>query len=107
MVELSKIMEKERGLLQRKAKLEADIARLRTKEKDVARRDDTRRKIVLGGMILAAVAAGDVPADFVKRLVRIHVADRDKKLFVASPFEVEDVATESTAADVPDAVARE
>jgi hypothetical protein len=88
MLDLKKLKAKEHGLLQRKAKLESDLARLRAREKDAARRDDTRRKIVLGGVLLAAVEAGDVPDHFVASIVRNHVAERDEKLFVGTPFAV-------------------
>lgn len=98
MLDFTKIREKERGLLQRKAKLEADLARLRTREKEAARRDDTRKKIVLGGCLLAGVEAGDVGADFVAGLVRAHVAERDKKLFRGTAFAVPET-TDSGAAD--------
>ncbi|MBN9074581.1 MAG: hypothetical protein J0H34_23840 [Rhizobiales bacterium] len=98
MLDFGKIREKEKGLLQRKAKLEADLARLRTQEKKAARRDDTRRKIVLGGVVLAAVEAGNVAPDFVAGLVRAHVAERDKKLFVGTAFAVPE-ATDSGAAE--------
>lgn len=97
----------QKGLLQRKAKLESDLARLRAREKDAARRDDTRRKIVLGGVVLAAVEAGDVPAHFVTRLVRDHVADRDRKLFDGTAFAVAEGVTESAGAVAPDADVRE
>jgi hypothetical protein len=98
MLDFEKIRERERGLLQRKAKLEADLNRLRAKEKQAARRDDTRKKIVLGGIVLAAVEAGDIRADFIAGLVRSHVAERDKKLFVGSAFAVPEV-TDSAAPD--------
>ncbi|MBN9244291.1 MAG: hypothetical protein J0I98_16010 [Mesorhizobium sp.] len=86
MLDFGKIREKEKGLLQRKAKLEADLARLRTQGKKAARRDDTRRKIVLGGVILAAIEADDIRTDFVAGLVRTHITERDKKLFAGSAF---------------------
>lgn len=79
---------KEQRLLQRKAKIEADLNRLRARGKKDARRDDTRKKIVLGAVVLAAVEAGDVRADFVAGLVRAHVAERDKRLFVGTAFAV-------------------
>lgn len=92
MLDLGKLRERERGLLQKKAKVESDLARLRTREKEAARRDDTRRKIVLGGVVLAAVEAGDLETDYFGRLIRRHVAERDKKLFDGGPFEVEENA---------------
>ncbi|TPL45331.1 conjugal transfer protein TraD [Mesorhizobium sp. B2-4-6] len=92
MLDFGKIRERERGLLQKKAKLDSDLARLRAKEKDAQRRDDTRKKIVLGGVVLAAVEAGDVAANFVAGLVRAHVAERDKKLFVGTALAVPEAA---------------
>lgn len=97
MLDLGKLREREKGLLQKKAKLESDLARLQTQRKDAARRDDTRRKIVLGGVVLAAIEAGDVATDFFGRLIRDHAAERDKKLFEGSPFAVSEM-TESTGA---------
>lgn len=88
MLDLGKLRERERGLLQKKARVESDLARLRTREKEAARKDDTRRKIVLGGVVLAAVEAGDLETDYFGRLIRRHVAERDKKLFEGSPFAV-------------------
>lgn len=92
MLDLKKVKstatEKEKLLLQRKAKIEADLNRLRAREKKDARREDTRKKIVLGGVVLAAVEAGDVGTDLVAGLVRLHLADRDKKLFVGTAFAV-------------------
>ncbi len=107
MLDLGKLRAREKGLLQRKAKLESDLARLRAREKDAARRDDTRRKIVLGGVGLAAVEAGDVPGHFVARLVRDHVADRDRKLFDGTAFAVAEGVTESAGVVAPDADMRE
>lgn len=97
MLDLGKLKERERGLLQKKAKLESDLARLQTQRKDAARRDDTRRKIVLGGVVLAAVEAGDVETDFFGRLIRDHAAEKDKKLFEGTAFAVPGM-TESTGA---------
>ncbi|MCT8989644.1 hypothetical protein NYR54_04950 [Chelativorans sp. SCAU2101] len=107
MLDLGKLRARERSLLQRKAKLETDLARLRAREKAAARKDDTRRKIVLGAVVLAAVEAGDVPADSVRRLVRKHAAERDKKLFVGTPFAVADGATESAPPDAPETAMQE
>lgn len=101
MLDLGKLREREKRLLQRKAKLESDIARNKAAEKMAARRDDTRRKIVLGGVVIAAIEAGDLETDYFGRLIRRHVAERDKKLFDGGPFAVSGT-TESTGADAPD-----
>lgn len=111
MVELSKIREaqseRERKLLQRKAKLESDLARLRDQEKKAARRDDTRRKIVLGGALLAAMDSGIISQDVGRKLVGRFVADRDQKLFVGSPLSVDSTGSESAAPEAPDSDFRE
>lgn len=99
MVQLSKIRERELGLLQRKAKLESDLARLRSKEKEASRRDDTRRKIVLGAALLAAMDSGIISGDVGRKLVGRFVAERDLKLFEGSPLAVDSTGAESAAPD--------
>ncbi|MBZ9705344.1 hypothetical protein LB543_01195 [Mesorhizobium sp. ESP7-2] len=107
MLDLSKIRERERGLLQRKAKLESDIARLQTQKKNAARKDDTRRKIVLGGALLAAIDAGAIPNEIGRKLVGKFVAERDKKMFDGSPLTAATTGSESTAPEAPDRDTRE
>lgn len=107
MIQLSKIREREKGLLQRKAKLESDLARLRDQEKKAARKDDTRRKIVLGGALLAAMESGVISHEVGRKLVSRHVAERDLKLFEGSPLAAVVTGSESTAAEAPDSDTRE
>lgn len=107
MVQLSKIREREQVLLQRKAKAESELARLRTKEKQAARKDDTRRKIVLGGALLAAMDSGVISHEVGRKLVSRHVADRDQKLFVGSPLAADSTGAESAAPEGPDSDFRE
>lgn len=102
MVNLSKIREQERGLLQRKAKLESDLARLRKKEKDAARRDDTRRKIVLGGALLKAVDEGVLSSEIGRKLVGRFVAERDQKLFDGSALAAGATGAETAVSYPPD-----
>jgi hypothetical protein len=106
-VNLSKIRERERGLLQRKAKLESDLARLRHQEKQAARRDDTRRKIVLGGALLKALDSGAIAEEVGRKLVGRFVGDRDKKLFEGSPLAAVVTGSESTAPEASDSEMRE
>lgn len=107
MIDISKIREKERGLLQRKAKLESDLARLRAQEKNAARKDDTRRKIVLGGALLAAMDVNAIPVEIGRKLVGRFVADRDQKLFDRSPLAASAGGAESAPPDAPDGDSRE
>lgn len=107
MIDLAKIREKERGLLQRKAKLESDLARLRAQEKNAARKDDTRRKIVLGGALLAAMESGALSSEIGRKLVSRFVADRDRKLFDGSPLAASAAGAESVPPEAPDGDSRE
>lgn len=102
MLDLGKIRERERGLLQRKAKLESDLARLKAQEKKAARKDETRRKIVLGGALLAAIDAGAIPTEIGRKLVGKFVATRDRKMFEGSSLAVMASVPESMVPDAPD-----
>lgn len=106
MLDLTKIREKEKGLLQRKAKLESDLARLRAQERNAARKDDTRRKIVLGGALLAAMDSGSLSSEIGRMLVERFVARRDRKLFDGSPLAASAAGAESVPPEVPDTAAR-
>ena len=107
MLDLAKLREREKGLLQRKAKLESDLARLRAREKQAARKDDTRRKIVLGGALLAAMDSGAIAQEVGRKLVVRFVADRDQKLFDGSPLAVSAAGAESAPPEAPDTASRE
>ncbi|WP_020180264.1 hypothetical protein [Methylopila sp. M107] len=68
-------------LEQKRAALEARLASTTAALKETARRDDARRKIVLGGALMAAVRDGAVPADIMRTLLP-RMAERDRRLFV-------------------------
>ncbi|WP_143748935.1 hypothetical protein [Mesorhizobium sophorae] len=104
MLDLSKIREREKGLLQRKAKLESDLVRLKAQEKKAARKDDTRRKIVIGGALFAAIDAGVIPNEIGRKLVGKFVAERDKKMFDGSPLAADQ---EAAVLPMPDGDPRE
>lgn len=82
-----------RTLAQRRADLESRLARADTALREAKRRDDARRKIVLGGALLAALRAGDIPAATGRALVTRYVAERDQRLFDGTPLAVSDGAT--------------
>jgi len=89
MLELRKtnsVSEKEKRLLQRKAKLESDLARLQKAARDAARRNDTRRKIVIGAAFLKAIQEGKIQEDMGPRLVATFATERDKRLFEGFVF---------------------
>ncbi|MBU1316219.1 MAG: hypothetical protein KJ947_10390 [Alphaproteobacteria bacterium] len=97
MLELKKrdaVSEKEKRLLQRKAKLESDLARLQKAARDAARRDDTRRKIVIGAALLKGVSEGKISEDVATRLVATFATERDRRLFdefIFKPTESQEV----------------
>lgn len=97
MLDLKKASEKEARLKQQLAKIESDLKRAQKRLKDAARREDTRKKIVLGGALMAAVEKGTIPVNGIRDLVANFVADRDRKLFDGGPLATA-VSTESGAA---------
>ncbi|WP_252910440.1 hypothetical protein [Aliihoeflea aestuarii] len=102
MLDMEKIREREKRLLQQKAKVESDLARAQKKLKDAARREDTRRKIVLGGALLAAIDRGTISTDAARSLVTNFVAARDRKLFEGGPFAVAETQDSGVAVAVPE-----
>ena len=60
-------------LQQRKAALERDIANMKREARTAARKQDTRRKIVVGGAILAAIADSPGLAEMVKTVLAQRV----------------------------------
>lgn len=69
-------------LLEQQRQLAAKLAALDARDKAEDRRKDTRRKILIGGAILAAYRHGDFPRDRLTALLDdALVADRDRDLF--------------------------
>lgn len=69
-------------LLERKAQLDNRIKRIQAKEKTQERKRDTRRKILIGGTILALVKRGEwTEAQLVAMLDRGLSQQRDRLLF--------------------------
>ena len=97
-----------KALMQRKVRLESQIAREKKKESDMRRREDSRRKIVLGSVVLAAVRKGGIQEESVRRLIDRFASDRDKTVFENFQFEVagaEPAASESgTWTPIPEGV---
>lgn len=69
------------GLMQRKAKLEAEIARAKKSERERQRSQETRRKILIGAAILAEIdqepSLKGVLQDILKRRL---TQERDREL---------------------------
>lgn len=73
MVDLAKLM-------QRRARLEASLAAATTTLRDAQRRDDTKRKVVAGAVLLGAIREGAVPTSVLATLVS-RMQPRDAALF--------------------------
>ena len=81
-------------LKQRKTQLEAQIAAAESKAKTAARALDTRRKIIIGGSILAAIEKSPGLLEMVRTILAQHVTRPNDRAAVADLLEV--VATAST-----------
>lgn len=77
-LDLEKVKARERRLLQRKAKLESDLARLQKRAREAERRADSRRKIVLGSVVLKAVREGTLSEFSVREIIDSYASERDK-----------------------------
>lgn len=78
--------EKLAELLEKQKQLQAQIQMLKAKETEAERKKDTRRKIVIGGAVLAKVRRGDWPYQQLVDLVDdVLTSDRDRALFDLPP----------------------
>lgn len=76
-------------LAAKKNALESKIASLRQQVAQAARRDDSRRKILLGSAIIAAVDAGVISSDsVVKLLTRFLTRPADRSAFLTGRFQI-------------------
>lgn len=75
-------------LMQKKAKIESDLARLEKAEKAAARKLDSRRKIVLGSAVLKAVQTGRLTGEWAHQLVNTFASERDKSIFTDFEFPI-------------------
>lgn len=67
-------------LAQRRAALESRLAHATTALRDAQRKDDTRRKIVLGSATLALIREGTAPDWLLPSLIT-RMSERDRLLF--------------------------
>jgi large subunit ribosomal protein L7/L12 len=69
-------------LEERRAKLNVEIQRVRAREKKQRQRDDTRRKILLGSLLMSLVKRGDLSDELVQQRLDQHLTrPEDRKLF--------------------------
>lgn len=69
-------------LLEKQKQLAAQIQAIKAREKEADRKLDTRRKILIGGAVLAMVKRGDWPQDKLNSMLdrEVHAA-KDRALF--------------------------
>lgn len=69
-------------LEERRAKINAEIQRVRAREQQQRRRDDTRRKVLLGALLMQMVEQGELSEDQVaSKLDRFLTRDSERRLF--------------------------
>jgi large subunit ribosomal protein L7/L12 len=78
--------------------LNARIQALRAREQAQHRKDDTRRKILIGGMVLKMAKSGEMPETRLHQLLDKYLdAERDRALFELGPKQKAEPAPEASA----------
>lgn len=73
-------------LEKRKKKIEAQIRQEKARENSKKRKDDTRRKVLVGSMVLAQVEKGEWPEDRLRKAMEEFLTrDQDRALFGLPP----------------------
>lgn len=74
--------EKLSSLLKKEAQIKEQIKQIKQREKSEERKRDTRRKILIGGAILAKVKKGEWHINQLQEIVDSELkSDRDRELF--------------------------
>jgi len=74
--------EKLAELIKKEAELKAQIQAIKARESEDERKRDTRRKILIGGVVLSKVKRGDWTNEKLQALLNNELkADRDRELF--------------------------
>lgn len=75
-------------LEERRAKIAAEIARLKSREATAKRKDDTRKKVLLGALVLSMIDKGEWPREKLDfALARFLSRPQDRALFNLPPLE--------------------
>ena len=83
-------------LLKKRSQLNAQIQQLRTRDAAQKRKEDTRRKILLGALVMEMMEKGELDRDkLMKRLDGFLTLDIDRELFEL-PVKEERKASETT-----------
>ena len=69
-------------LTKRREELNAQIQILKAKENQKKRKEDTKRKILIGGVIMKMLKTGEMPQERLNQLLDKHLEKKaDRKLF--------------------------
>lgn len=102
-IDLTKVKTRERKLLARKEAIESDLKRAQRERKDAERRLDSKRKIVLGGVVLKAVREGLIPEASIRKMIDRLASDRDKNALEDLDFEAPKAAENVASVPTPTA----
>ncbi len=74
-------------LTAKREQINAQIQALRAKEQTQQRKQETRRKILIGGVVLKMLKTGEMPKERLTAILDKHLAsDRDRVLFDLPPL---------------------
>jgi len=73
-------------LNEKRAQLNAQIQAIKQKENQQKRKEDTKRKILIGGVVIKMLNSGEMPKDRLQQILDTHlVKDSDRALFDLQP----------------------
>ncbi len=79
--------DKLKALTAKREQINAQIQALRAKEQTQQRKQETRRKILIGGVVLKMLKTGEMPQERLTAILDKHLqSDRDRALFDLSPL---------------------
>ena len=74
------------SLTEKRDHINAQIQALKSKEQAQKRKDETRRKILIGGMVTKMLKTGDIPKDRLDQLLDKYLDNaRDRAMFDLPP----------------------
>ena len=73
-------------LTEKRRQIDAQIQALKTQEQAQKRKDDTRKKILIGGVVLKMLKAKDLKQEWLDGVLNKHLdSERDRALFGLAP----------------------
>jgi hypothetical protein len=81
----------------KRSQINAQIQAIKARENGQQRKDDTRRKVLIGSVVLKMLKTGEMPQERLNQLLDKHLeAERDRKLFGLEPKQPQTVAHSGT-----------